>query len=56
MPFLNNCFSVVGYRAKDFLALSATALKIFIVVAYSALKMPFLNNFLALSATALKIF
>ncbi len=27
MPFLKNFFSTVGYRAKDFLALSATALK-----------------------------
>jgi hypothetical protein len=27
MPFLKNFFSVVGYSAKEFLALSATALK-----------------------------
>jgi hypothetical protein len=28
MPFSKNFFSTVGYHAKDFLALSATALKI----------------------------
>jgi hypothetical protein len=62
---LKNFFSIAGYTAKDFLALSATALKIFSIVAYSAKKIPFLKNsfsiagysakdFLALSATALK--
>jgi hypothetical protein len=29
MPFEKKLFSVVGYSAKDFLALSATALKNF---------------------------
>jgi hypothetical protein len=38
MPFSKNFFRAVGYRTKDFLALSATALKIFSVVAYSVKK------------------
>jgi hypothetical protein len=38
MPFKKNLFSYVGYSAKDFLALSATALKIFSIVAYSVKK------------------
>ncbi len=38
MQFLNNFFSVVGYSAKEFLELSATALKIFSVLAYSVKK------------------
>jgi hypothetical protein len=38
MSFFKNFFSVGGYSAKDFLALSATVLKISSVVAYSLKK------------------
>jgi hypothetical protein len=38
MQFFKNFFIVVGYSAKDFLVLSATALKNFSTVAYSAKK------------------